>query len=182
MGKPTDFPELLTLDEGTELYTQRPTAVSTPENRRFSLLTLRNWLRSALSKLYFRADGPLVNEYEFTLGGAFNWHGERGLETRLDANHIYTRPIWDTPVDGQVWTYDEATDQMELRDADADKHTHIDVSLSAIWNLEHDLGFVPNYILKDTTGNILHGQRETIDLNNERVTFATARAGYADFT
>lgn len=184
MGKPPDFPEMSVgdLKDSTELYTQRPDGAGPQINKRFTLLTLKNWLKSVLSKLYFRADGPLVNEYEFTLGGAFNWKGQRGLETHLDGNRIFIRPKVEDPEDGQVWTWDDAASEMVLRAIDADKHIRIPISTATVWNLNHNLGFVPNYIAKDTSDNILHGLRETIDDNNERITFTVARAGYVDFT
>lgn len=181
-GFPTDFDEILILDETLELYTQRPISSGPPVNKRFSLKTLRDWLKTALSKLYFRADGPVINEYEFTLGGAFNWKGDRGMRTRLDGNRIFIGPQWEDPVDGQVWTYDESLDEMVLKDIDADKHVRILVTSASVWNLNHNLGFVPNYIAKDESDNILHGLRETIDVNNEKITFGVARAGYVDFT
>lgn len=183
-GYPTSWPEITTLDETMEMYTQRPKQVDPPANRRFSLATLRDWLKSAMSKLFFRADGPDgANEYEFTLGGAFYWKGQKGLETHLDGNRIYIRPKMDAPADGQVWTYNATLEEMILADPVQDLHTRIEISTAAaVWNLPHNLGFVPNYIAKDTSGNILNGMRETVDNNNERITFGTARAGYVDFT
>lgn len=184
MGKPPDFPEMSVgdLKDSTELYTQRPDGAGPQVNKRFTLLTLKNYLKSVLNKLYFRADGPLVNEYEFTLGGAFNWKGQRGLETHLDGNKIFIRPKIDAPVDGQIWTWDETLGEMVLKDNEGDKNVRIDVASATVWNLAHNLGFVPNYIARDTDGNILHGLQETIDDNNERITFTIAREGYVDFT
>lgn len=50
---------------------------------------------------------------------------------------------------------------------------------TAVWNLQHDLGFYPNVIAQDYGGNSLEGDISYNSLNNLTITFVMEVSGYA---
>ncbi|MCA0335028.1 MAG: hypothetical protein LCH44_13895 [Bacteroidetes bacterium] len=111
--KPPLFPWILSLDEETELYTQRRAESEPPANYKFRLITLFNWIKTKL-----------------------------GIQ-----NVVIEFP---NPV--------------------------------TVWPCPHNMGRRTNLKCVDLDGNILNGEWEYIDDNNEVIRFNTPRAGKAIFS
>lgn len=58
-------------------------------------------------------------------------------------------------------------------------YTHIQGVASAVWNINHGLGFFPNVTVVDSTNREVVGDVQYVDANNVTLTFAGAFSGKA---
>lgn len=58
-------------------------------------------------------------------------------------------------------------------------YRHIQGISSAVWAVNHNLGFYPNVTVEDSAGTIVEGDIDYIDQNSLQLTFSSPFSGYA---
>lgn len=103
------------------------------------------------------------------------------VDISLDINSLTTTTA-DTAAD-YIVIYDTSIAEHRkvlLQDIGADKHyEHVQGVASATWNIAHGLNKYPSVSIVDSSGNIVIGDTNYVDVNNVTLTFAGAFAGKA---
>lgn len=58
-------------------------------------------------------------------------------------------------------------------------YTHTQSIASAVWTINHNLGYVPNVRVEDSAGTVVEGDIDVVDVNTLTITFSAAFGGIA---
>ena len=81
--------------------------------------------------------------------------------------------------DGQVLTSDASGNRTWTTISNRVAYTHHQGIASAVWHINHNLGFYPNVTVEDSAENVVEGDIAYTDFNNLTITFSASFGGIA---
>jgi hypothetical protein len=70
-----------------------------------------------------------------------------------------------------------------VQPSSAGSYKHTQLSNVLVWNVAHNLGYLPSEpLITDTSGVNISGVVNNIDINNSTITFSHVQSGYAYFS